>query len=103
MRLVWRGNTQYVRARIHNTLTYAHFNAATVTANLKAPDGSSVTGDVSLAYQVGSNGEYLAALSSGLTMTDGVTYTLHIDAVQDGVVGHWEIPILAKTRNTTEA
>lgn len=102
MRLIWRGNTQYVLARINNTLTYEYFNAATVTANVKAPDGSSVTGNVSMAYRAGSNGEYLASISSGLALTDGVTYTLHIDATQDGVVGHWEIPILARTRNTQD-
>lgn len=78
-----------------------YFNAATITATLKDSSGNNVTGatNISLSYVASSNGKYRGTVQETFNPSVG-SYTLHIDASQGGIVGHWEVPASVKIRKS---
>ena len=78
----------------------AYLNAATVTATLNDPSGDPITGAtaIGMSYVSNSEGDYEGVLQSTISVTDGLKYTLVIDAVQGGAVGHWEVKVEVVTR-----
>lgn len=78
-----------------------YINDAVITATLKTADGEEVSGQswpVTVTYNGGGKGKYQAALSSTLAVVQGQKLVAEVDAVSGGLVGHWEVPAVAKTR-----
>ena len=97
-------NDQYVRITgLHDGLTEAFKNTATVTATLKTKAGVAVTGftNISMSYEAASDGVYVGAIPETFDAAKG-SYVLWIDAVQTGIVGHWELPCRVVVRNTLD-
>lgn len=99
MRLIYKGNSHVIAVVLQDEETGAWFNAATVTAVMKTAAGASLSSVYGLSYQAGSNGYYSVLLPATLPVDNAVPYTLHVDATEDGIVGHWELPVLGKTRD----
>lgn len=89
-----------------NLLTGVADTGATVQVTLKDMGGNEVSGQVwpaTMAYGTDADGVagYYATLEDDLAITDRVPYVAHIDAVgSSSEVGHWEIPVTAKTRRS---
>lgn len=101
---LYKLNDQYIQIEglVDGLNSASFFNAATVTATLKDRSGNIVTGvnAVTLSYVAATNGNYRGAIQETFDPTAGGGYTLYIDAVQSGVVGHWEIKTEVKVRNS---
>jgi hypothetical protein len=101
--ILYKKNDQYVEiSGLADGLTAAYMNAATVTATLKARDGTNVTGltNITLSYVAASDGVYRGQVAETFDPTAGGGYTLHIDATQGSTTAHLEIPVEIKIRKT---
>ena len=81
--------------RLKDSVTGAFLNAATVTATLKDHRGNSVAGAIAIVLSLvggSTTGKYRGQVEETFDPPIGTGYTLEIDAVEGGVVGHWEIP-----------
>lgn len=102
-RVLYVGNTNVVEvADLHNEVTGAEVNDATVTLTLKDSDGDNVAGEtwpLTMAYVTDSDGLYRATLVDTLPLTDNGRYTAEISAVVSGSLkAFWRLDCLAKTR-----
>lgn len=77
-----------------------YLNAATGTWEIrtaKSPGGTQVaTGD--LEYVTGSNGEYVGGIDDAVSLTEGITYWLHVVIAEGGVQADVERPFTATRR-----
>lgn len=90
---------------LRNSVSAAYINAATVTVTLVDSEGTDIAGEtwpVSMSYVASSDGNYQATLADTLTgLTDADVVTAKVDADGGaGLKGHWEVPLVATTRDT---
>jgi hypothetical protein len=80
--------------------TGSYLNAATGTWELRTAkyNGGSQVSTGSMAYVSSSNGEYVGGIDNAISLTEGTTYWLHVTLAEGGVVGDWEIPVVAARR-----
>jgi len=59
----------------------AYVNNATVSAELKDPDGSTVSGagSIAMSYVTGSDGKYFGVIEDDVPLVEGASYTATID------------------------
>lgn len=80
--------------------TNAFLDTAVITATLVDQYGNQdpIFNAIQVAYQVGSQGNYVGVVPGGFNPSLGSGYKLLIDANQGGVIGHWEVPVTIKAR-----
>jgi len=81
----------------------SYLNAATVTATIKDPDGTEITGQslpISLSYVSSSNGKYQGVFDTLLSLTVGDTGTIEVTAVEGTLNAFWSLTYTTRTRRS---
>lgn len=85
-----------------NEASGSYINDAAVTCTLYDDDAAEVAGQtwpLTLSYVADSDGIYRGTLEYDLAMTNDTKYLIKIDADGGtGLIGHYEIPVFARTR-----
>lgn len=103
--VIYKDNDNLVELdALKNAASDAYINNATVTLTaIKNATGTTVTGDTfpkTMTYVTSSNGKYQASVDKLLAVVAGQAYTAVIDAVSSGIDGHWELPLICRTRTS---
>jgi hypothetical protein len=99
--LIYIDNSNVVElTELTNSATGTAITNATVTVSLYDSAGVLVTGQTfPAAMSHVSAGTYRATIEDDIVLVEHQRYVAHIDASSSGLVGHWELPVLAKVRN----
>ena len=95
-------NTNLLRIKgLFNVLDAVFPAGATVTAIILDSTGAQVAGQVwpvTLNYETGTNGNYVAALEDDVAFINGSSYVAEITALDGASKGFWEFPFKPVTR-----
>ena len=81
----------------------SYLNAATVTATIKDPDDTEITGQtlpISLSYVSGSNGKYQGVFDTLLALTAGDAGTIEVTAVEGTLNAYWVLTYMTRARRS---
>ena len=89
---------------LQNGIDGSFLNAATVLATLKDCDGDEVSGQswpLTLVYVTDSDGTYRSKLDAAVEVTVDEVYVAEVTAVEGGLKGRWDLPLVVKLRKFT--
>jgi hypothetical protein len=101
-RVLYQQNTQIIKLQgLRDGETGVFISVATVSATLKARDGSTVSqiNNLALSYVPGSNGDYEGTVDATFNPPKGGGYILTVESVDGSVKLHEEVSIQVKVRN----
>ena len=103
--IIYKDNDNLIELDLlKNAATGAYITTATVTLTaIHDEAGNTVSGETfpkAMSYVASSNGKYQATVDKALAIVAGRNYIAIVDAASVSIDGHWELPLICRTRTS---